>query len=109
MTEKHLPKLLCQLREAASSWQKIGVYIGLDSGELDNIKASPSLYADAPFSWLTAMLVKWMQLTPGNSHGGTNVATLEHLKAAISDAGFEEVAHRLIVIEPVNTHNFTSE
>ena len=71
------------------------MYLGVRSGELDNIQNNPSLFSKAPTSWLSAMLAQWLQWAPGDSRGSTSFATLETLKAALNQAGLGATAHDL--------------
>ena len=97
LTEKQLPALNQQLKKHAAKWREIGMHLGFIPGELDNIEACPYLMADAPVTWLRALLEEWIQWAPGDSRGSTNFATLEELKAVLKEAGLGATAHDLKV------------
>ena len=69
--------------------------LGFRPDELFQIQSRPSLYSDAPTSWLSAMLSEWLQWTPGDRRGSITFATLEALKTALRGAGLEVTAHDL--------------
>ena len=78
LTESHLPKLLDKLNVCACKWRDIGMHLGFQSGELDNIQARPFLQQTAPESWLGAMLTEWLQRAPDNTQGSSSVKLLIH-------------------------------
>ena len=55
------------------------------------------LAASAPISWLSTMLVGWLQWAPGDSRWSTGFAVLDDLKAALREAGFGATAYDLKV------------
>ena len=69
--------------------------LGFLPTELDNIQHRPLLLSNAPTSWLSAMLSKWLQWAPGDIRGSTSFATLEGLKDALRKAGLGAAAHDL--------------
>ena len=83
------------LKKHAAQWREIGTCLNFLPGELASIEARPNLMQGAPVTWLGAMLEKWVQWTPGDSRGSTSFATLEGLKAALSDAELGATAHHL--------------
>ena len=97
LTGSHHAHLFHQLAESASSWRQIGMYLGFRSGELDNIQNNLSLISQAPTSFLSAMLGQWLQWAPGDGRGSNSSATLEGLKAALSQARLGATAHDLKV------------
>ena len=97
LTEKHITRLLRQLKKHASKWREIGINLEFLPGELANIAARPNLSEGAPVSLLGALLEEWIQWAPGDSRGSTDFATLESLKTALSDSGLGVAAHDLVV------------
>ena len=77
-----------QLNPHLSAWRAIGQHLGFKPGELDAIRANPSLLDGAPQSYLSAMLASWLQWAPGDARGSTSYATLPALKSAVDKAGF---------------------
>ena len=78
LTESHLSKLLDKLSVHASKWRKIGLQLGFQPGELDNIQARPFLLLTSPESWLAAMLTEWLQRAPDDTRGSSSVESLRH-------------------------------
>ena len=72
LTESDLPDLSVH----ACKWRDIGMYLGFQQTELDDIQARPFLLQDAPKSWLRAMLSEWLQWAPKDSRGSSSFATL---------------------------------
>ena len=95
LTDKALPALFQQLKKHASKWRGIGLHLGFLPGELSNIEARPSLFQNAPVSYLGALLEESVQWAPGDSRGSTGFTTLDSLKAALVDAGLGAAAHDL--------------
>ena len=95
LTDDHHAVLLKQLTKHSTDWKMIGLYLGFTSGELKDIEARPFLQQGAPTSWLSAMLVQWLQWAPGDSRGSTSFATLEALKTALNEACLGATAHDL--------------
>ena len=93
----HHSVLLKQLTKHAPSWKEIGIHIGFTSDQLDNIQARPLLLTSAPNSWLSTMLVEWLQWAPGDGRGSASSPTLDALRAAIRQAGFGVTANDLRV------------
>ena len=91
----HLSCILDQLKSHASNWREIGIYLGFHPGELDGIQSGPLLLAQAPKSWLQAMLADWLQWCPGDARGSTQYATLSALRKAVDKAGFGRTASEL--------------
>ena len=59
------------------------------------IQAWPSLWNTAPNSWLSTMLVEWLQWAPGDRKGSTSKSTVEDLKEALNKAGFPHTAQSI--------------
>ena len=95
LTDDHHAVLLKQLTKHSADWKMIGLYLGFSSGELKDIEARPFLQPGAPTSWLSAMLVQWLQWAPGDSRGSTSFATLKALKTALNEACLGATAHDL--------------
>jgi hypothetical protein len=91
----HYSILIQQLSGCAYKWRKIGTHLKFKQDELKNIEAKPSLFNDAPESYLSELISEWMQWAPGDSRGSTNYANLEDLKSAVSKAGLGVVASEL--------------
>ena len=83
------------LQHYAYKWERIAQGLGFKANELANIKAKPTLLADAPRSYLNAMLEEWQQWAPGDDRGSTCYATLDALRAAVSKAGLALTAQEL--------------
>ena len=95
LTGKTLPALFQQLNSHASKWRLIGLHLGFLPGELSNIEARPSLFQDAPVSYLGALLEESIQWAPGDCRGSTSFTTLDSLKAALIKAGLAAAANDL--------------
>ena len=95
LTDIHTASLLQQLSVHALKWREIGTYLGFRPGELDNICGHSLLIS--PTDWLREMLSQWLQWAPGDSRGSNSFATLEGLKAALSQAGLGAIAYDLKV------------
>ena len=95
LTDDHHAVLLKQLTKHSADWKMIGLYLGFSSGELKDIEARPFLQQGAPTSWLSAMLVQWLQWAPGDSRGSTSFATLKALKTALNEVCLGATAHDL--------------
>ena len=95
LTEEHHSVLLKQLTKHSSDWKEIGIHLGFNQAELSNIQDRPLLLSKAPTTWLSAMLVEWLQWAPGDSRGSTSFATLEGLKAALREGGLGATAYDL--------------
>ena len=76
LTESHLRELLPKLRNHTGKWRDIGLHLGFQSGELDNIQARPLLLQGAPESWLGAMLTEWLQRSPNDCRGSSSIENL---------------------------------
>ena len=98
LTDDHHAVLLKQLTKHSADWKMIGLYLGFSSGELKDIEVRPFLQPNAPTSWLSTMLVQWLQWAPGDSRGSTSFATLKGLKTALNEACLGATAHDLEVI-----------
>ena len=66
-------------------WYHLGLYIGLPTGELDNIRYNPTLRSPAQFR--TEMLSIWMTKLPGPSWS--------RVVQAVADIGRESLAQRI--------------
>ena len=95
LTDCHLSSLVGVLKCHASKWKEIGTHLGFQQGELLNIAGKPSLFNDAPQSWLQAMLSEWLQWAPGDSRGSQSYSTLQTLKSALNDSGLGATASNL--------------
>ena len=97
LTEENLKVLINQLSDYASLWYLIGIQLDFRPGELENIKANPTLSETAPISWLATMLRKWFQWAPGDGRGSKAEANLEDLKIALRSetVGLGAVAQHL--------------
>ena len=60
LSESHLPMLLSKLNNHATKWRDIGMYLGFQHVELENIQAKPFLRFGTPQSYLGAMLTDWL-------------------------------------------------
>ena len=78
LAESHLPKLLDKLNVHACRWRDIGMRLGFQFGELDNIQVKPFLQFGAPQSWLGAMLTEWLQRAPNDTRGSSSIELLTH-------------------------------
>lgn len=76
-------------------WREIGTHLGFLLSELDKIQATPFLISNAPHSWLSTMLARWLLWCPGDSRGTTKYPSLEDLKQALSEMGLEYTARNL--------------
>ena len=93
LTQKHnFTTLYGQLSKHSHKWSIIGAHLGFQQSELDIIQARPLLLKTAPESWLSAMLVEWMEWAPGDSRGSRDFATLNGLKNAVNKAGLRDIA-----------------
>ena len=79
----------------SSKWRDIGIFLGFHSAELDKIEAQPLKLANAPNSWLSAMLAQWLQWVPGDGRGSTIVANEDSLKHALIKAGLSDTAQTI--------------
>ena len=86
----HHATLYEQLSLHAAKWREIGTHLGFDQGELDNIESKPTLWHEAPRSWLREMLSEWLGWAPAAGEGEKSATcTLRQLKAAVSKCGCE--------------------
>ena len=92
----HHAVLCAQLSANAYKWKEIGLYLGFQPGELNNIESRPGLFQQAPESRLHAMLAQWLQWFPGDGRGSNEVATLSSLKRAVGMAGLGATAAQLL-------------
>ena len=83
------------LQQYSHKWEIIGQHLGFTANELSVIEAAPLHLANAPSSWLTAMLSSWQQWTPRDHRGSTSYATLDSLKTAVDKAGLGLTAQEL--------------
>ena len=88
LAESHLPKLLDKLSVHACRWRDIGMRLGFQSGELDNIQVKPFLQFGAPQSWLGAMLTEWLQRAPNDTRGSSSIESLTH---ALNECGIRTI------------------
>lgn len=56
--------LMNHLQPISSHWKALGVQLGLLSGELDTIAATPLLIPGGPPAFLQAVLSKWLDRAP---------------------------------------------
>ena len=59
-----LPFLLNHLQPIAGHWKAFGLQLGLSSGDLDIIAATPLLIPGGPAAYLQEVLTKWMNRAP---------------------------------------------
>ena len=64
-------------------------------GELNVIENSPSLFMQAPKSFLRDMLTQWLQWAPGDGRGSTGYATKKSLCAALLRANLGQLAEQI--------------
>ena len=83
-SESDLPMLLSKLDNHATKWRDIGMYLGFQHGELENIQAKPFLLFGAPHSYLGAMLTDWLHRAPSDHRGGP---TIDNLMSALRKSG----------------------
>ena len=83
------------LHDHPFKWERIAQDLGFKPNEISTIKATPTLLAGAPMSYLDAMLEEWQQWAPGDARGSTCYATLETLRKAVSKAGLGLIAQQL--------------
>ena len=76
LSESVLPMLLSKLNNHATKWRDIGMYLGFQHGELENIQAKPFLLFGAPQSYLGAMLTDWLHRAPTDHRGGPTIDNL---------------------------------
>ena len=84
LSESDLPMLLLKLNNHATKWRDIGMYLGVQHGELENIQAKPFLLFGAPQSYLGAMLTDWLHRAPNDHRGGP---TIDNLMLALRQSG----------------------
>ena len=90
-----IPKILQHLQPFSNKWERIGQGLGFTFNEFQNIKAMPSLFNSAPYSYLRQMLSEWQQWAPGDARGSSSYATLEALVSAVDRAGLGRAAQEL--------------
>ena len=56
--------LMNHLQPIASHWKAFGLQLGLSSGELDTIAATPLLIPGGPAAYLQEVLSKWLDRAP---------------------------------------------
>ena len=95
LLEQDIGILYEQLRSHSTNWESIGIGLRFTVSELLVIKAAPAHFADAPCSYLRAMLSIWQQWAPGDARGSKSYATLESLKTAVNKAGLGLAAEEL--------------
>ena len=88
LSESDLPMLLSKLNNHATKWIDIGMYLGFQHGELENIQAKPFLLFGAPQSYLGAMLTDWLHRAPNDRRGGP---TIDNLIFALRQSGLGAV------------------
>ena len=82
-----LAKITGDLKLCAPKWKEIGQGLGFTLDETKYIESRPTLLADAPFSYLSAMLSDWEHWAPGDARGSADYATLDSLRIALDKAG----------------------
>ena len=60
----NLAFLMNHLQSIAGHWRAFGLQLGLSSGELDTIAATPLLIPGGPAAYLQEVLTKWMNRAP---------------------------------------------
>ena len=94
LTESDLPGLLSKLDGHAHRWRDIGIYLGFQENELDNIQARALLLQGSPQSWLRAMLSEWLQWARKDSRG-----SLLLLLSKLSDTLSAEVVSLHVLLQ----------
>ena len=59
-----VPFLMNHLQPMASHWRPFGLQLGLLSGDLDTIAATPLLIPGGPAAYLDAVLTRWLDRAP---------------------------------------------
>ena len=95
LNSDHHTSLLQQLEKHASRWRDIGTKLGFKPGEIENIQDNLTLILNAPTSYLSELLSKWLVWAPGDGRGSKDFATLEGLKDALRQANLGATAHDL--------------
>ena len=95
LTESDIPYLRGKLDKHANKWRDIGLHLGFQQNELDNIQDRPLLLTHGPQSWQTAMLSEWLQWAPNDYRGSSSFATLQTLKDALYKSGLGATASTL--------------
>ena len=92
LTEKDLKNILIAVKDIASKWYDIGIYLEFSDGELKVIQHNPLLLPEGVNGFLREMLSQWLKLAPPNHKW----PTINCLAAALRYVGEEKVAHDLI-------------
>lgn len=90
--------VLCQiLKDHATQWREIGMYLNFSPGALKNIQANPLLLQNAPKSWLYMMLEDFLKFKQSDdeSDGPASGASLNLLKSALTKANLGATASQL--------------
>ena len=92
--------VLCeQLQPCASKWETIASGLRFTNDEINTIRADPIKAANAPQSYLGAVLDEWFHWAPGDARGSKDKPTLEALRTAVSKAGYGNIAAKLTLSE----------
>ena len=89
-----LANIIEKIGKYNAKWETIGINLGFKKGELDSIKASPTLQTTAPGSFLQEMIAEWLQWAPTDGHGHDGYATVESLQLALRKAKLGVVAEK---------------
>ena len=95
LNDQDLTWLCEKLGPCAYKWRLIAQGLGFTDHELCNIEAAPLLLTGAPYSYLQAMLSRWLQWAPGDSRGSKCYASKECLRGAVNKAGMGQLAQEL--------------
>ena len=87
MSQRDFSRVQAILQHYAHKWERIAQCLSFTANEISIIRAKLALFADAPTSFLDAMLEEWQQWAPGDARGSTRYATLDALRAAMDIAG----------------------
>ena len=66
-------------------WHIIAHGLGFTETEISTVEASYASRTDHPYSYLQAMLFRWLQWFPGDIRGSTYYPTLEYLQKALDE------------------------
>ena len=61
LTENDIVALLNLMHDFSDKWYDIGLGLGFVPAELNQIRSKPSLFMEAPVSFLTQLLSQWIQ------------------------------------------------
>lgn len=76
LTENDVFALLNLMRNFSDKWYDIGIGLGFAPSELNQIRSKPSLFMEAPVSFLTQLLSQWVQWPTARNHSKPTVRLL---------------------------------